>query len=332
MANAKTKPPLIEAFERAKRSTDKKELAALIREHDLPRECVPTAFLNEPEVWEALLERMPMTALIRNLATMTRVGLLTPLSKTVRKVMDDLTDIDRIRKARVHPIAVLAALKTYAQGRGERGKNTWSPVQSIVDALDAAFYLAFGNVESTGKRWMLACDVSGSMDYGSIAGVPGLTPRIATAAMALVTAAAESNHLFVGFTAGPGRSMWAQVGTGLTRLKISPRQRLDDVCRYMAKLPMGGTDCALPMLHATEHKLPIDVFVVLTDNETWAGDVHPTQALADYRRKMGIPAKLAVVGMTATNFSIADPTDAGSLDFIGFDAATPQALAEFAKS
>ena len=39
---------------------------------------VPTQFLTDAEVWEALLEEMPMTALIRNLATMTRVGLLAP--------------------------------------------------------------------------------------------------------------------------------------------------------------------------------------------------------------------------------------------------------------
>jgi len=275
---------------------------------------------------------MPMTAMIRNLATMTRVGLLTPLSKAARKIAAELANVERIRAARVHPIAVLAALKTYTQGRGERGKNVWTPVQSVVDALDKAFYLAFGNVEPTGKRWMLACDVSGSMESGSIAGVPGLTPRVATAALAMVTAAVEPDHLLVGFTAGSRPSQWPGVGTGLTRLKISPRQRLDDVCRYMAGLPMGGTDCALPMLHAAEERLEVDVFVVLTDNETWAGAVHPTQALQAYRRQTGIPAKLAVVAMTATNFTIADPNDAGSLDFVGFDAATPQALAEFAKS
>ena len=54
----------------------------------------------------------------------------------------------------------------------------------IVDALDGAFYLAFGNVVPSGKRLVLALDVSGSMTMGAVAGVPGLTPRIASAAMA----------------------------------------------------------------------------------------------------------------------------------------------------
>ena len=39
----------------------------------------------------------------------------------------------------------------------------------VVDALDAAFYAAFANVEPTGKRWLLALDVSSSMEGGQIA-------------------------------------------------------------------------------------------------------------------------------------------------------------------
>ena len=162
---------------------------------------------------------------------------------------------------------MLAALRTYASGRGVRGKHAWAPVAQVVDALDAAFYTAFGNVEPAGKRMLLALDVSGSMTWGDIAGVPGLTPRDASAAMALVTAATEPEHEIVGFT------------DGLTPLAISPRQRLDDAVRAVSNLPFGATDCALPMLYALEHEREIDTFVVYTDSETWAGSVHPVQAL-----------------------------------------------------
>jgi len=48
--------------------------AALVREHRLTREMLPTQLLAQPAVWEALLEEMPLTALVRNLATLTRVG------------------------------------------------------------------------------------------------------------------------------------------------------------------------------------------------------------------------------------------------------------------
>ncbi len=223
---------------------------------------------------------------------------------------------------------------TYQAGRGERGKHTWTPVPAIVDALDRAFYASFGNVESTGKRWLLALDVSGSMDSGSIAGVPGLTPRIATAALALVTAAVEPLHQFVAFTANgmcARSSMHAGYPSGITPLTISPRQRLDDVASAMRQLPMGGTDCALPMLYATEKRIAVDMFVILTDCETWHGSIHPCQALQQYRKAMNIPAKMAVVGMTSTGFTIADPGDGGMLDVVGFDTAAPQLMADFAR-
>ena len=87
----------------------------------------------------------------------------TPGSAGTAKVVAQLGDRERIRKARVHPIALLAALRTYAAGRGARGRHSWTPVPQIVDALDAAFYTAFENVEPTGKRLLLALDVSGSM-------------------------------------------------------------------------------------------------------------------------------------------------------------------------
>ncbi|HEX5724830.1 MAG TPA: TROVE domain-containing protein, partial [Longimicrobiaceae bacterium] len=48
--------------------------AELVRRHRLTREMVPTHLLAHAGVWEALLEEMPLTALVRNLATMTRVG------------------------------------------------------------------------------------------------------------------------------------------------------------------------------------------------------------------------------------------------------------------
>ena len=325
---------LIVAMEELRKMDDVLAGARLIRDKKLPRECVPTEWLKFPEVWDALLAAMPMTAMIRNLATMTRVGLVTQASHATNTIVGQLRDASRLAKARVHPIAVLAALTTYKSGRGVRGSGTWQPVAKIVDALDAAFYASFDAVEPSGKRMLLALDVSGSMTAGIVAGVPGLTPRIASAAMSLVTAATERDHAFVAFTAATGGygGQWGGGESGITTLSISPRQRLDDVVRDIDKLPMGGTDCSLPMVWAQKHRIDVDTFVIYTDNETWAGPVHPAQALRAYREARGIPAKLVVVGMTSTGFSIADPNDAGMLDVVGFDTSTPPVIADFARA
>ena len=131
-------PTLIRAADALGRAGDGDTAAALIRAEHLPRETVPTALLNEPAVWEALLERMPLTALVRSLAKLTAVGVIRPLGAHLPAVLSALSDADRIAKARLHPLAILLALRTYAQGFGDRGGLAWEPVQSVVDALNAA--------------------------------------------------------------------------------------------------------------------------------------------------------------------------------------------------
>lgn len=338
-------PRSIRALESLRGTPDAADCAKRLREFGdkATREMVPTQFLTSPDVWAALLETMPLTAMLRNLATMTRVGLLAPLSDPVRTVCERLRDRERLKRARIHPLAVLVAMKTYASGKSVRGDGTWVPVQPVVEALNDAFYLAFDAVEPTNKRWLLALDVSGSMNSPEVAGMPGVTPRVGSAALALVTAATEREHHIVGFT-GRGfrvnpapvtQGAWAwnaNSGSGVEPLAISPASRLDGVIASINALPMGPTDCALPMLYAAEKKIPVDVFAVFTDSETWHGAVHPFQALRQYREKTGIPAKLVVVGMVSSGFTIADPSDAGMLDCVGFDTAVPQVMADFARN
>lgn len=306
---------LVRGFTEAQRP--EAPVTELVAEHRLSWEMLPDAALKQPDVWDALLAQgMPMTALLRQLGRLTSLGVLAPGARNLSAVVGQLTDAERIRKARVHPLQVLIALRTYANGRGLKGSLAWGPVSQIVDALDEMFRLSFTTVVPTGKRMLLAVDVSGSMTWGTVAGSP-ITPQLAAAAMAMVTAATESDYEVVGFS------------HELVRLPISPRQRLDDVVKTMSGLPFGATDCAKPMEYALATGREVDAFVVYTDNETWFGGAHPHQALQAYREATGIQAKLIVVGMTATGFSIADPNDAGMLDVVGFDASAPAVMADF---
>lgn len=312
-------PCLIEAFEKAKRASSKEEIVKLIRDFDLPREAIPTQWLNEVAVWDALLARMPMTAMIRNLGKMTSIGLLKPFSEAKRSVVQKLKDETALKRARVHPFAILLAQKVYAQGRGDKGSLTWSPISAISDALDEAFYATFQNVEPCHKPVLLALDVSGSMESSMIAG-SSLTAREASAAMALITAATEPEYYIVGFT------------TGMVPLNISPRMRLDRVLKEISGLPFGGTDCAQPMLYAQRERLNVSGFVTYTDSETWAGNIHPAQALRQYRAEFVGDAKAVVVGMTSNGFTIADPKDRGMMDVVGFDASAPAVIADFVRN
>jgi 60 kDa SS-A/Ro ribonucleoprotein len=119
-------------------------VAALADCPALSWEMLPDPALAEPEVWAKLVDNgLPQTALMRQLPRLTRLGLLAPTSSTLAAVVGQLTDPQRLRKARVHPINVLVALRTYSSGRSDRGSSVWEPVAQVVDALDAAFYNAF---------------------------------------------------------------------------------------------------------------------------------------------------------------------------------------------
>lgn len=323
------------AFEAAQWADSEDRIIKLINDHGLTREMIPTQ-MRSSDVWAALLKRMPMWAMVRNLGNMGKAGLLVPGNwDAIDRVVSSLRDQEHILKSRMHPLSILIALKTYGSGSGFRSSADWPVVPQVVDALNDAFYLAFGNVEPIGKKIMLALDVSASMGY-HIGNYP-ITCAEGVGALALVTANIEDRYIITAFSAAGDRSFslssdstwnrpWAKM---MSQISLSPRERLDDVVKRMDDMTFGGTDCALPMLYAIEKDIDVDAFVVMTDNETWAGDIHPTQALQMYRDKFDKRAKLVVVAMTSTGFSIADPSDPDMLDVVGFDTATPTLVSEF---
>lgn len=312
---------IIEGFERAKKASSTKELVKLITEYKLPREAVPTEALNKVEIWEALLPTMGMTAVLRNLGKMTSVGVLSskPFDSNTAKVVELLSDKEAIRKGRLHPLGILMALKTYSSGHGFKGSNTWSPVSSIVNTLDDAFYMAFDTIVPTGKRILYALDVSGSMSSAVPSG-QNISCAEATAAMSMALARVEKNHYIMGFA-----STFKDLG-------INAKDKLSTALQKVRDNNFGSTDCSLPFTWATKNKIDFDMAVVMTDNETYGGTSHVTQAVKAYRSARNNPSvKMAVCGFTATSFSIADTQDVRQMDFVGLSSDLPLALSNFAK-
>jgi 60 kDa SS-A/Ro ribonucleoprotein len=325
-------PSIVEGYELARQAQTPQGWAALVARYGLTWEMLPDEALGHREVWRAMISNgMGPTALMRQLPRLTRLGVLDDLDVRAR-VVRDLTDPEVLRRGRVHPVNVLVAQRTYAAGVSVRGTSTWTPVPRVVDALDTAFYAAFGAVQPAGKRTLIALDVSGSMAAG-VGDLP-LTCREVAAALALVMVSTEPQADVIGFCSSTRRTdgyhgfRWSDPAA-VTPLDITPRRRLDDVVDYVAHLPSGATDCALPMTWAREQGRRYDSFVIVTDNETWHGQVHPHQALERYRRQLVPDARLAVVALTPTGTSIADPKDPGQLDVSGFDSAVPGLLSAF---
>ena len=328
-------PSIIEGYTMVQR--ENADVPSLVRKYGLTWEMLPTEALTKPEVWAALVEKMPVGALLRNLPRLTWLGLLK--DSDVLGCVNRLTDPKVLKQGKIHPIQIMLASKTYASGKGKG--SVWAPDSYVSDVLAEAFYAAYGAVESSGKRELWAIDVSQSMGVQIAEGMD-LTAREAACALALVAKAVSPDLVdIVGFTSA-GSGAWTHekkftgngyyrgyADLGLTPLDFSPKRRLDDIVAGVKGLPFGGTDCSLPMVYAKRQKLSYDTFVVVTDNETWAHVATPSAALREYREAMGINARLVVAGMESSRGTIADPSDPGMLDVVGLDSSVPTVINNF---
>ena len=313
------------------RNVDVDEAVKLITDHRLTHEAIPSHLRKSPKIWEALLNDMPVTAMVRNLGTMTANGLLTPMSASQKKVVNALNNAEQIVNSRAHPMQFLIAARQYGMGHGNRGNLSWSPNQKVMDALDNAFYASFGNVPVTGGNILVAVDTSGSMSWGGSGGVMGIegwNPIMAAGAMALVTLATEPNAHLIGYD------------TKYHEIQFTQKNRIDTIVDRLSRHQGGGTNTNLPVQYAWDKKLDVDAIVSYTDNETWAGQAryagyyrshgggHVTEWVTKYADKFG-PFKFLNCGMTATGTSDVDAGNPMMFELFGMDANTPRIISEY---
>jgi hypothetical protein len=318
----------------------------LVRDHGLVREQIPTHLLNSSDIWKELLMSkgangkqvgMPLEAMTRNLGKLSSLPNFMGPTNT-EFICARLSSEQDIQKSRIHPFKVLVASRIYGAGKALKGALAWTVSPQVRDQLTTTFMRSFKNVAPTGKRYMAALDVSGSMDAACM-GCPAITCRQASAALAHMLYETEPHVYVRGFTSSS--TLGYGYGIGATVTADNGFRNFDPYVRRGMTLeqfiqatnaPYGATDCSLPMLRAMEEGLDVDVFIVMTDSETFAGRVHPQVALESYRVKANKPnAKLIVVGMTANNLTIADPNDRNTLNLAGFDASMPEIIAMFVR-
>lgn len=272
---------------------------------------------NDAKVWEKMIMAgMPLTALIRNLGKISSLGLTKDLSDVTRKICADILDVEKLEKARIHPLNVLVAKTVYESGHGVKGGNTWHPSGQIVSALEQAFYLSFKAIEKTNKRFLLGIDVSGSMGSRISDTVP-ISNAVAAAVMAMATMRVEDNSIIRGFS------------DRFIDLGIGKEDSLAVASAKVQKSNFGATDASLAIEWARTNKVPVDCFCIYTDNDVNHGR-HVFQTLQNYRKEMNIDARLVVSAFQAVPYTIADPNDAGMLDLSGFDSAMPSIISQFA--
>lgn len=318
----RTLPARVCAVNRLRREQDTiapKEVAKLITNHDLPREVIPTHFLNEEIVWQALMKKMPMLGTIRNLGAVSSKGFLDKFSDIETSVLARLRDGAQVHASGIHPFHVLLAARTYRQGRGERGTNTWQVNKDVNAALDDVLKASLRNPTPSGKNILVAIDVSGSMR--------SVADKAYTLAYCLKSI--EPNAHVIEFDAagyGRGRTSGGPIA-GTYESSITSNSNLDQVLssiRYG-----GGTDVSLPFQYvkAKGWEKKVDAVVMLTDSESWAGGRHTFQ-LVDEIRKVNPNFKAVEVQLAPGYHSQLRGHDKELL-VCGFDASVYGVISEF---
>lgn len=305
-------------IEEAKDVKNGRDMVKLLRTYPgASWEMLPTEGLNYPEVWAHFLEEgMPYNALVRNLNRMSAQGILDGGTGEAI-VIADLTDPGKLKKSLMHPLNILIAKMTYGSGRSVKGSSVWTPNKNIVNALETAFLQSFDVQEPTGKNIIVALDISGSMGGPNLKDIPGLSPRTVTGVMSLALVKAEEDVSVVGFS------------HRLIDMKITKKDTLDSTIQKISGKPFGSTNCALPVTAALQQRVPADVFLVMTDNETNTGPYHAANELKKFRQSVNPKAKMIMAAMTATNKSITDSNDPQSLAIAGFDPSLPKIVQTF---
>ena len=323
---------LVDGYIKAKSCQSMDELIGLIYEFHIPREVVPSRMLNYKGVWQALLRRMPLTALIRNLGKMSSLGVFEKDSAEENLTIEKLTNSDILMKSKVHPFTILVALNQYRKGRGERGSLKWQVNQDICEALENAFYLSFNVIrtldekssdEKSRKNYLLAMDVNGSMN-APVMGTPAITARDTAAALAMVTVRSGHSCTVVAFSGENGKSKIKDVDILNTDL-------LPEVLEKFSVIDPGNVDCSLLLQEATEAKVgqssilrkeSYDVFIVYTSFQTEFSEKE-----AELLQQYNSESRFVLCGLT--NSLPQNSVTPKLLEITGFDSYTPSLINEF---
>jgi 60 kDa SS-A/Ro ribonucleoprotein len=289
--------------------------------YGLPREALPTETLTNREVMTRLVPQMGLTALIRNLGNLTRQNIFDN-KELLTLAVSKITDPAQLKRGRIHPFTVMLALLIYREGVGIRGVG-WKPLPDILQALETALELSYGNVVPTNRKLCIGVDISGSMNQSCV-GSP-ISADLAAAAVATVLCRVEPHATLVYFDTVVQKVMKVSANATVSSLHGGHRG--------------GGTDVAAPLNWALGrdrrgHRVgaveeDFDAFLILTDNETWAGHVHPTDALKQYRRERNPNAKLICASMAANHATVVDGADPLQLGICGLDSNLPVLVHEF---
>jgi 60 kDa SS-A/Ro ribonucleoprotein len=249
--------PKIRAFEALKVASTDAEKVKAIQEGGLPHE-VATAFAGtSTDVWNAIVPNLPIFALLKNLATLERHGVL---EANRARIEGMLTSEVQIAKSKIFPYRYAKAM--------EHVQASW-----LQDALRVAVEKSFVNVPPLAGKTVVFLDVSGSMEGDRI-------KQSSLFAMSVMKQAADS-RLFL-FSMGTQEFKFSRIDSLLTQANSITAN--------------GGTDTSSPLRKLLAEKCNVDNIVLITDEQQNQGAPF-NQVLEQYRRSVNAEVKLFIINV-----------------------------------
>jgi 60 kDa SS-A/Ro ribonucleoprotein len=245
------------AFEALKTADTWEVVEAAVKTGRLPHEVVTNLAGKYPQVWDTLVPNMPIFALLRNLVTLDKHGVLANHKKLIQST---LTSPEAIAKSKILPFQFIKAFDAC------KALPTWTQ-----DALRDAVDLSVTNIPSIMQNTMLALDISGSMD-----GEPVMNGAI----LGLALARKADNNKFY------------QFDTSIEEVKVSKRDSL--LTQASSIHARGGTNTELVGAQLGRNTEKVDILVLLTDEQQNTGGSF-YKHIEKYRRSKNSKLKLFIV-------------------------------------
>lgn len=306
----------VQAYEYLKANPSETNAIKAIQEHNLSFEMVAPLGCMTDKVWDVLFQKMPLGATLRNVGNLSQHHVFdTPANKLLLR--ERLTNVDKLRKARIHPYDALLANRMYSRGGGLRSSKTWTVNNQVKNTLDLCLGKTFDSLESTGQTYFFAVDVSGSMS-STLEPTNLISCCEVATVMALAAAKAEEDCYIYGFK------------HNLTDLGISSRDTFESATKKARDYNFGSTDAGKVYEFAMNRNIYVDTFAFFTDSESFGG-TQSFQLLNQYRKKVNPNARAVYCTLQPYWGSLADPKDAGSLSIEGFDPTAVKLIQQFSQ-
>lgn len=263
----------IAKFEELKVTQIPKEQVRLIQDGKLPHEVVTGSAKMTPELWSALVPVMPTFALLRNLATLDRAGVLDDHRDFITA---RLNDPEALKKSKILPFRFLNAYYALEE-------KPW-----VQDVLRQSVELTFENLPKIPGRTAIFLDISGSMYGGNFWGRDddlGVAP--------IKTASVVAFALFKK-TGGKG-PLWL-FNNHVYDAKPS---LYDSILTQAEKIhPSGGTSSDAPFRALTDRNEKVDNIIMITDEQQNLGS--PVyRELKSYKKKVNPNVNTFVIDISS---------------------------------